>query len=165
MGCTLVRHTTSPDDISESCLSALGSQGSGLLVLQAKRYLSWSNKGGLVDTSPPQRTQVKAPKCWHLEILCVSGGSVIKAYLFLDQKVASNWQVMPKGSAIKAYWFLTQNVHNLLNPNLEIVWKSVKMWKSAYLSYIQVTDLDNKTVGHEHPRLHCVFLTNNNHIY
>ena len=36
-------------------------------------------------------------------------------------------------------------------------------WRpSAYLSYIQVTDLDNKTVGHEHPRLHCVFIENNN---
>ena len=161
MGCTLVRHTTSPDDISESCLSALGSQGSGLLVLQAERYLSWSIMGGLMDTSPPQRTQVKAPKCWHLEILCVSGGSVIKAYWFLDQNVASNWQVIIKGRRSKHIDFRLKICY-FFDKNM-LGWAS---WRpSAYLSCIQLTDLDNKTVGHEHPRLHCAFITNNNDIY
>ena len=93
-------------------------------------------RGGV--TNNIKRVDFGVPTSWFLGAQMLTSSKPIYFWWLCDQSLFFSGSasclkraVYYLGSAIKAYLFLIQIVHNLLDPNLEIVSKSVKMRKSA----------------------------------
>ena len=112
-------------------------------------------------TNNIKRVDFGVPTSWFLGAQMLTSSKPIYFWWLCDQSLFISVStsclkraVYYLGSAIKAYLFLDQNVHNLLNLKLEIVSKSIKIWKSAKFGPIEIHRLVTISVGNLDSRLY-----------